>query len=220
LPADVSEELTRQEMLNLVFLPGLSTSAEVTDMSGRGVGMDVVKTNILRMGGVVSIASEREIGTKIVITLPITLAIIRALIVTVAGRTFALPITAVREAIPYVPSEVRTIQGREVISLRGETLAICDLARLFGFRSEAEREGSFVVVGSMGSRELGFVVDRLHGQEDVIIKSLGKSLASVRGFAGATDLGDQQAVLVLDAPGLFSEYFEVADVRRSVGSRL
>ncbi len=219
LSSDVGQELSRQEMLNLVFLPGLSTRSAITDMSGRGVGMDVVKTNILRMGGMISIASEQEIGTKITITLPITLAIIRALVVTVAGRTFALPITAVREAIPYVPSEVRTIQGREVISLRGETLAICDLARLFGFRGSSRDEGRFVVVGAMGNRELGFVVDELHGQEDVIIKSLGKSLSTVRGFAGATDLGDQKVALVIDVPALFSEYFEGPEVLRALESR-
>jgi two-component system chemotaxis sensor kinase CheA len=218
LGADVSQELTRQELLNLVFLPGLTTSERVTDLSGRGVGMDVVKTNILRMGGMISIASEEDIGTKITITLPITLAIIRALIVTVAGRTFALPITAVREAIPYVRREVKTIQGREVISLRRETLALCDLARLFGFR-DAPRDGGFVVVGAMGNRELGFVVDELHGQEDVIIKSLGQSLSSVRGFAGATDIGDQKVALVLDAPALFTEYFESPEVLRTLESR-
>ena len=219
LMPEAGQELTRQEMLNLVFLPGLSTSAEVTDLSGRGVGMDVVKTNILRMGGMISIASEADIGTKITITLPITLAIIRALIVSIASRTFALPITAVREAIPYVPSEVRTIQGREVITLRGETLAICDLAKLFGFRSTSNDEGKFVVVGAMGNRELGFVVDGLIGQEDVIIKSLGKSLSSVRGFAGATDLGDQKVALVLDAPALFAEYFDGPEVQRVLESR-
>jgi two-component system chemotaxis sensor kinase CheA len=219
LSADASRELTRQEMLNLVFLPGLSTNSEITDMSGRGVGMDVVRTNILRMGGMISIASEQGIGTKITITLPITLAIIRALIVTVASRTFALPITAVREAILYSPKEVRTIQGREVISLRGETLAICDLARLFGFRSSSQREGKFVVVGAMGNRELGFVVDGLIGQEDVIIKALGKSLSSVRGFAGATDLGDQKVALVLDAPTLFTEYFDGSDALRALETR-
>jgi two-component system chemotaxis sensor kinase CheA len=219
LSPDVGAELSRQEMLNLVFLPGLSTSAEVTDMSGRGVGMDVVKTNILRMGGMISIASERDIGTKITITLPITLAIIRALIVIVDGKTFALPITAVREAIPYVSSEVRTIQGREVISLRGETLAICDLARLFGFRGAKSEGGRFVVVGAMGNRELGFVVDELHGQQDVIIKSLGKSLSGVSGFAGATDLGDQQVALVLDAPALFAEYFDGPEILRALESR-
>jgi len=219
LSPDLGQELTRQDMLNLVFLPGLSTSSEVTDMSGRGVGMDVVKTNILRMGGMVSIASEQGIGTKITVTLPITLAIIRALIVTIASRTFALPITAVREAIPYVPKAVRTIQGREVITLRGETLAICDLSRLFGFRASSEEQRRFIVVASMGTHELGFVVDGLIGQEDVIIKSLGKSLASVRGFAGATDLGDQKVALVLDAPALFSEYFDSPDGLRTLETR-
>jgi two-component system chemotaxis sensor kinase CheA len=219
LSAAVGEELSRQDMLNLVFLPGLTTSSEVTNMSGRGVGMDVVKTNILRMGGMVSIASEEEIGTKITITLPITLAIIRTLIVTIASRTFALPITAVREAIPYLPEEVRTIQGREVISLRGETLAICDLAKLFGFRGSERRESGFIVVGAMGNRELGFVVDDLHGQEDVIIKSLGKSLSSINGFAGATDIGDQKVALVLDAPALFAEYFDARNIIPSLESR-
>lgn len=219
LSTEAGQELSRQEMLNLVFLPGLSTSSEVTDMSGRGVGMDVAKTNILRLGGMISIASERGTGTKITVTLPITLAVIRALIVTVASRTFALPITAVREAIPYVPKDVRTIQRREVITLRGETLAICDLAELFGFRKSSHREGQFVVVGSMGNRELGFVVDELIGQEDVIIKSLGKSLSSVRGFAGATDLGDQKVALVLDAPALFTEYFDGPEAFRALESR-
>lgn len=219
LSAEAGQEMSRQEMLNLVFLPGLSTSATVTDMSGRGVGMDVVKTNILRLGGMISIASERGTGTKITVTLPITLAIIRALIVTVASRTFALPITAVREAIPYVPEDVRTIQGREVITLRGDTLAICDLARLFGFRKSSDQGGQFVVVGSMGNRELGFVVDELVGQEDVIIKSLGRSLSSVRGFAGATDLGDQQVALMLDAPALFTEYFDGPDAFRALEGR-
>lgn len=219
LSAEAGQEMSRQEMLNLVFLPGLSTSSTVTDMSGRGVGMDVVKTNILRLGGMISIASERGTGTKITVTLPITLAIIRALIVTIASRTFALPITAVREAIPYVAKDLRTIQGREVITLRGDTLAICDLAKLFGFRKSSEQEGRFVVVGSMGNRELGFVVDELVGQEDVIIKSLGKSLSTVRGFAGATDLGDQRVALMLDAPALFTEYFDGPDAFRALEIR-
>lgn len=219
LSAESGRDLSRQEMLNLVFLPGLSTSSEITGMSGRGVGMDVVKTNILGMGGIISIASELGTGTKITITLPITLAIIRALIVTVASRTFALPITAVREAIPYRSRDVRTIRGREVITLRGETLAICDLGRLFGFRHGGRREGGFIVVGEMGSRQLGFVVDELVGQDDVIIKSLGKSLSSVRGFAGATDLGDQKVALVLDAPGLFGEYFEGPNALRAMETR-
>ncbi len=218
LDKDAAHELTRQEMLNLVFLPGLTTSDQVTDMSGRGVGMDVVKTNILRLGGMIGIESEQGTGTKITVTLPITLAIIRALIVEVAGRTYALPITAVREAIPYVAADLRTIQGREVISLRGETLAICDLATLFGFRRSSQADAQFIVVGSLGQREIGFVVDDLLGQQDVIIKGLGKSLQSVHSFAGATDLGDQKVALVLDAPALFTEYFDGPNAFRSLES--
>jgi len=219
LTAEASQDLTRHDMLNLVFLPGLSTNAEVTDLSGRGVGMDVVKTNILRMGGVVSIASEQGIGTKITVTLPITLAIIRALIITVGARLFALPISAVREAIPFAPRDVRTIQGRKVITMRGETLPICDLARLFGLRGAKQQESRFVIVCEMGNRELGFVVDELVGQEDVITKSLGPTLSSVRGFAGAADLGDQKLALVLDAPALFSEYFDGAEAPQSAEAR-
>ncbi|MFW2387336.1 MAG: chemotaxis protein CheA [Polyangiales bacterium] len=208
LSVEAGQELTRLEMLNLVFMPGLSTNSTVTDMSGRGVGMDVVKTNILRMGGMVSIASEKGIGTKITVTLPITLAMVRALVVKLATRTFAFPITAVREAIPFVPGDVRTIQGRPVVTLREETLPICDLSDLFGFRPSGGGEGRFLVVSEMGNRELGFVVDGLVGQEDLILKSLGKSLSAVSGFAGAADLGDQNLALVLDAPALFTEYFD------------
>ncbi len=208
LEADAGRDFSRQEMLNLVFLPGLSTSTKVTGMSGRGVGMDVVKTNILRMGGMIAIASDSGTGTKITITLPITLAIIRALILKIEGRTFALPISSIREAVPYRLRDVRTIEGREVMTLRGETLAIFDLARSFGLRRGRPETERFVVVGAMGNRQLGFVVDELLGQRDVIIKPLGKSLASVRGFAGATDLGDQKVALVLDVPGLFTEYFD------------
>jgi two-component system chemotaxis sensor kinase CheA len=99
-------------------------------------------------------------------------------------------------------------------------LAICDLARLFGLREPSERQGGFVVVGAMGNRELGFIVDDLHGQEDVIIKSLGKSLSSVSGFAGATDIGDQKVALVLDAPALFAEYFDGPEISTALETRL
>jgi two-component system chemotaxis sensor kinase CheA len=207
LTEEAGQELSSQEMLNLVFLPGLSSSHEVTDMSGRGVGMDVVKTNIVGLGGLINVASELGTGTKVTVTLPITLAIIRALLVNVASRVYALPITVVREVIPFERDRTRMIDGREVITLRGETLAICDLRRRFGF-SQASGDKQFVIVASMGKRELGFVVDGLDGQEDVIIKSLGKSLSSVRGFAGATDIGEKRVALVIDAPTLFSEYFD------------
>ena len=210
-----AEELTTARDLNLVFLPGFTTRETATDLSGRGVGMDVVKTNIAKLGGVVDITSEVGIGTKMTITLPITLAIISVLGVEVAGRSFAIPLASVEEAIALDESLVRNFDGREALTQRGATLPICRLASLFGIQDEAPptREGPrrrttkpCVVIASVGNRRLGFVVDRLVGQQDIVIKALGKSLKSVRGFAGATELGDQRVGLVLDVAALMEEF--------------
>ncbi len=199
------------ELLDLIFIPGFSTKGTITDLSGRGVGMDVVKTNIARLGGIIGVESEGGTGTKITITLPITLAIIRALIVRVAQQTYALPVTAVKEVLPYDPAMVKTIQGRPVISLRGETLRVCGLADLLNIKDETSSR--YVVVVAMANRRSGFVVDALEGQRDVIIKALGKSLSHVRGFAGAADLGDQSVALVLDAPALLEEALGAGEMR-------
>jgi two-component system, chemotaxis family, sensor kinase CheA len=215
LPSDAGTELTREEILNLIFVPGFSTRSTITDTSGRGVGMDVVKTNISRLGGVIDVQSEFGTGSKFTITLPITLAIISALLVEVGGRTFAIPLTSVQEAIQLDPRAIRTVEGREVLTLRGATLPICRLADLFQLGGEEPAGGrkKFVVVSALGQRRVGFVVDDLHGQQDIVIKSLGPSLTSrVRGFAGATDLGDQRVALVLDAPGLLDEVLSSPEV--------
>ncbi len=204
---EVAGDISREETLNLIFAPGFSTSASVTDISGRGVGMDVVKTNISRLGGVIDVQSEHGIGSKFTITLPVTLAIISALLVRVRDRWYALPITSVQEAIALDERSVRTVEGREVLTLRGGTLPICRLERLFDI-AHLPRKGhgrQYVVVSALGHRRLGFVVDALAGQQDIVIKALGPSLRDTRGFAGATDLGDQRVALVLDAPGLLEE---------------
>jgi len=203
---DARHELSRQEILNLIFVPGFTTRSSITDTSGRGVGMDVVKTNIARLGGVIDLQCEQGTGTKFTITLPVTLAIISALVVRVAGRVFAVPLTAVQEALMLDPSRVRTVEGREVMTLRGGTLPLCRLDQLFGLQSGGPPPAKrYVVVSRLGARQVGFVVDQLHGQQDIVIKALGKSLSGVRGFAGATDLGDQRVALVLDAPALLEE---------------
>ncbi|WP_437309008.1 chemotaxis protein CheA [Sorangium sp. So ce388] len=234
-----------REVLNLIFQPGISTKTDVSEISGRGVGMDVVKTNISKLGGVIDVHSEPGIGTKMTVTLPITLAIISALIVRVADRLFAIPLTNVQEAVALDEATVRQIDGREMITLRNSTLQLCYLARLFGLNEEEElsariagllggaarggsaarpavggRRGSdgratlglqggnkrkYIVVASVGARRLGLVVSTLIGQQDVVIKALGPSLSSVRGFSGATELGDQRIALVLDAPALIEE---------------
>ncbi|MEM6960376.1 MAG: chemotaxis protein CheA [Myxococcota bacterium] len=202
---ETGEEMSRDEIFGLIFAPGFSTRASITETSGRGVGMDVVKTNIGRLGGIIDVESELGTGTKFTITLPITLAIISALLTRVSERTFAIPLTSVQEAIALDPESIRLVQGREVITLRGATLPLCRLDQLFGLERKERWAKSFVVVSSLGTRRVGFVVDSLEGQQDIVIKSLGQSLADVRGFAGATDLGDQRVALVLDAPGLLEE---------------
>ncbi|WP_437769498.1 chemotaxis protein CheA [Sorangium sp. So ce281] len=243
-----------REVLNLIFQPGISTKTDVSEISGRGVGMDVVKTNISKLGGVIDVHSEPGIGTKMTVTLPITLAIISALIVRVADRLFAIPLTNVQEAVALDEATVRQIDGREMITLRNSTLQLCYLARLFGLNEEEElsariagllggaRGGSaaraavgggrrgdgratlglqggskrkYIVVASVGARRLGLVVSTLIGQQDVVIKALGPSLSSVRGFSGATELGDQRIALVLDAPALIEEILHGGDRQRS-----
>ncbi|MET0388997.1 MAG: chemotaxis protein CheA [Polyangiales bacterium] len=201
-----ASDLTRSELLNLIFMPGFSTARKITDISGRGVGMDVVKTNITRLGGAVDIESEVGTGTKVTITLPITLAIISALLFEVRERLFAIPLAVVQEALRMPSGAVRIIDGREVITLRGTTLPLCRLARLFGLDSRAAVGGEhYVIVVSVGNRRIGLCVERLCGQQDVVIKGLGRSLANSPGISGATDLGDQHLVLVLDAASIIEE---------------
>jgi two-component system chemotaxis sensor kinase CheA len=208
LAQDEVGELAHREVLNLIFIPGLTTKADVGEISGRGVGMDVVKTNISKLGGIIDIYSEPGIGTKFTVTLPITLAIISALIVQVRGRTFAIPLSSVQEAIWLDPSSMRRMEGREMMTLRGSTLSLCRLVDLFGLNEGvASVDRPYAVVVGVGARRLGLVVDRLIGQQDIVIKPLGPSLKRVRGFAGATELGDQRVALVLDAPALIEEVF-------------
>jgi len=195
-------------------MPGFTTKEVATDLSGRGVGLDVAKTNIGKLGGIVDITSDVGIGTKMTITLPITLAIINVLLVEIGPRLFAVPLASVEEAIALDEAQVRTVESREVLTVRGASLPICRLARLFGIPARArERHRAFVVIAQVGNRRLGFVVDELVGQQDIVIKPLGKSLKSVRGFAGATELGDQRVALVIDVAALIEEVLLPAETR-------
>jgi len=211
LTPEEARDLSPRDALSLIFRPGFTTRAEVTDTSGRGVGMDVVKTNIGKLGGVVEVTSDVGIGTKITITLPITLAIISVLFVEVAGRTYAMPLASIEEAIVYDGTATRSFEGREVMTVRGVTLPVMHLARLFGHTTSSPPPHGFVVVTSVGNRRVGFVVDSLIGQQDIVIKALGKTLRGARGFAGATELGDQRVALVLDASALVEEAFVAHD---------
>lgn len=222
LAAESAAELSSAEAVRLIFVPGLSTSRGADDLSGRGVGMDVVKTNIAKLGGVVDVHSEPGIGSKLTLTLPITLAIVSALMVRVAGQTYAVPLSNVSEAMPLVPGETRTVDTREMMNLRGTTLPLCRVAQLFGVSNGKTREPAgdsgervakpgFVVVAAVGVRKLGLVVDALLGQQDIVIKSLGESLTGVRGFSGATELEERHVALVLDVAALIEEVMTGAD---------
>jgi two-component system chemotaxis sensor kinase CheA len=199
-------ELSRDETYDLLFMPGFSTRDEVSDLSGRGVGMDVVKNNISALSGMIEMDSRLGEGTTLVITLPITLAIIKALIVRVCGKTYAIPINSVMETLMVEASSVRTIERREVIELRQSTLPLLRLEEIFNLPVSSRKDGRvFVVVVGLAEKKLGIVVDELLGQQDVVIKALGSALSFVRGIAGAADLGNQKTILVLDVGGLMSE---------------
>ena len=202
-----SHELTEEEVNELLFLPGFSTRDEVSDLSGRGVGMDVVKNNIAALSGMIEVRSQFGQGSSMVITLPITLAIIKALIVQVGKTTYAIPINSVLETLMIEANAIQTVEKREVIELRKNTVPLLRLDKIFTLSHEDVDEGRrlFVAIVGLAEKRMGFVVDDLLGQQDVVIKSLGKALSFVKGIAGAAELGNQKTILVLDVAGLMSE---------------
>jgi len=202
-----TQVLTEEEIYDLLFMPGFSTRDEVSDLSGRGVGMDVVKNNIAALSGMIEVKSQPGQGTSMIITLPITLAIIKALIVQVGEKTYAIPINSVLETLMIDADAVQTVERREVIELRKSTVPLLRLDRVFDLPTSADSDDRrlFVAVVGLAEKRMGFVVDELLGQQDVVIKSLGKALAFVKGIAGAAELGNQKTILVLDVAGLMSE---------------
>jgi two-component system chemotaxis sensor kinase CheA len=206
LTPEEAASMSPEELLDAVFLPGLSTRPLVSDVSGRGVGLDVVRSNVQRLGGTVQVTSQLGAGTTFTITLPITLAIIRALVFVVRGRTMSIPLSTVAEVTQLRDGGLRTIDGREVLDLRGATLPLVRLGDVLRFtRLNADAPEQHVIVLSLRNRRVGLVVERLIGQQDVVIKPLGRSLQGVRGVAGATDLGGTKLVLVLDAAAILDD---------------
>jgi two-component system chemotaxis sensor kinase CheA len=212
ISAAQAKDASERDLLNLLFAPGFSTASTVSELSGRGVGLDVVKTNISRLSGIIDVLSTRGRGTTFTLTLPVTLAIVRALIVSVSGRTYAVPLASVLEILSVVPEEIRTIERREVLSVRGQTLPLTRLARLFGL-PEGPPGRMFVVVIGLAQERLGLAIGELHGQQDIVIKPLGQRLRDVRGIAGATELGNRRTVLVLDVGAILEEVLHPAEAR-------
>jgi two-component system chemotaxis sensor kinase CheA len=197
--------LGRKQLLDLIFAPGLSTSDAVTETSGRGVGMDVVRENVTALGGLVHVDTESGRGTTVSFTLPITLAIIQALLVGVGDQRFAIPLGSVLETLLLDASEIQRSEGREFVSLRGEPLPLRRLHAEFGLAPAPAGARQAVVVIGLGADRVGVLVDRLEGQQDAVIKPIQGPVRSVRGIAGATELGAQGTVLVLDVAALVDD---------------
>ena len=192
------KQLSDIEAFNLIFEPGFSTAAEVTDISGRGVGLDVVRKQIEKLNGSVSVWSEYGLGTKITIKLPLTLAIIQGLLIRVGPEIYALPITSVLESQRISPDEIKLIDNYEVMNIRDEVVSLLRMDRLFGIPSGQEKSHLYVVVVGSEENKVGLVVDSMIGEEDVVIKPLQDRFTTTPGIAGATILGDGRVALIID----------------------
>ncbi|MEK2608794.1 chemotaxis protein CheA [Pseudomonas shirazensis] len=204
---DAAERLSESDCYNLIFAPGFSTKTEISDVSGRGVGMDVVKTKISQLNGSINIYSAKGQGSKIVIKVPLTLAIMPTLMVMLANQAFAFPLVNVNEIFHLDLSRTNVVDGQEVVIVRDKALPLFYLKRWLvqGQVHEEQHEGHVVIL-SVGTQRIGFVVDQLVGQEEVVIKPLGKMLQGTPGMSGATITGDGRIALILDVPSMLKRY--------------
>ena len=213
---DAADRLSDSESFNLIFAPGFSTKTEISDISGRGVGMDVVKTKITQLNGTINIDSVMGKGSKIMIKVPLTLAIMPTLMVMLEDQAFAFPLVSVNEIFHLDLSKTNVVDGQEVVVVREKAIPLFYLKRWLvdGVMEPVEaevdtenriKEGHVVVV-SVGTQRVGFVVDQLIGQEEVVIKPLGKMLQGTPGMAGATITGDGRIALILDVPSMLAYY--------------
>lgn len=195
--------MSQRELFDLIFLPGFSTKDKANDLSGRGVGMDVVRTNIKKLNGLIEIKSEKGQGSEFILRLPLTLAIIQSLLVEVEGEVYSIPLSSVLETLRVDQRQFHIIGGQEVLKLRDMVLPLVRLARVFRVQMREEQDDfCYVVVVGSADKRMGLVVTRLVGQQEVAIKSLGNYLANIPGIAGSTILGDGRVALIIDPVGL------------------
>lgn len=207
--AEAAERLTDREVLQFIFHSGFSTAAQVSEVSGRGVGMDIVRSNIQKLGGLIDLETEVGQGTKFTLRLPLTLAIIRGLLVNLGAQVYVLPLGSVVETLLLEPGQIQTVNQQEVIVLRGQTLPLLRLREEFAIEKIAsesaedeDSEGLYVVVVGLAEKRLGLIVDGLVGEKEVVIKSLSRFCRDVPGVSGATILGDGNVALIADVNGL------------------
>lgn len=194
-----AEGMSDREAFNLIFKPGFSTAKVVSNVSGRGVGMDVVKTNIEKLNGIIEIDSEVGVGTTQKLKIPLTLAIIQALLVGVQEEYYAIPLSSVLETVRISQDEIYTVDGKSVLRLRDEVLSLVRLSDIFKVDAILESNSDvYVVIIGLADQKIGVIVDYLIGQEEVVIKSLGYYLKNTRGIAGATVRGDGKITLIVD----------------------
>ncbi|MDO8826899.1 chemotaxis protein CheA [Methylophaga sp.] len=205
---EAASRLTESECFALIFAPGFSMKQEISDISGRGVGMDVVKTSISKLNGVIDIQSEIGKGTTLSIKVPLTLAIMPTLMVMLGNQIFAFPLVSVNEIFNLDLNKTNTVDGQQTVIVRNKALPLFYLRKWLNKQNVAERKATteHVVIVNVGTRKVGFVVDQLIGQEEVVIKPLGALLHGTKGFAGATITGDGRIALILDFPELMNTY--------------
>ena len=206
------ESMSKQEVMQIIFEPGFSTADKVSDLSGRGVGMDVVKTNIRNLNGIIDLYSEKGRGTEIVLKLPLTLAVMQALMVKVENDIYAVPLSSVLETFRIREEDIDKINQKEVVRYRDSVIPLLYLSRLFRFgnhkRKTRAKEGTkkqifhYVVLIGVAEKRFGLIVDKLIGQEEVVIKSLGEYMGNIRGIAGGTISGDGRVRLIVDSTNL------------------
>jgi two-component system chemotaxis sensor kinase CheA len=204
-----SKVLNDVEAFNLIFEPGFSTAKSVTNISGRGVGLDVVKRQIEKLNGTVTVSSQRGKGTRFVIKLPLTLAIIQGLLVRVGKEVYSIPITSVIESHRIKPAEIKLIDNYEVFNVRTDVISLLRLNRLFRIETSEQREYHFVVIVGTSEKKVGLIVDSLIGEEDVVIKPLRDQFTNSPGIAGASILGDGSVCLIIDV----SQLLELGQMR-------
>ena len=212
---DTEDRLTDRELIELIFTPGFSTADEVSDVSGRGVGMDVVKRNITKLKGIFDVDSAPGQGTRFTIKLPLTLAIIQALLVRVVDELYAIPLDSVIESQRVEMPDVRTVHGSEVITLRGQVVPLLRIADFFELGGDRDPEKVMIVIVGLQGRQVGLVVDSFEGEQEIVIKPLSDVVGRIPGISGATILGNGSISLIIDVHSLVSDAYAGGKVTRA-----
>jgi two-component system chemotaxis sensor kinase CheA len=202
---EAAERMSEKECLQFIFASGLSTATEVSEVSGRGVGMDIVRSNIQKLGGIIDVETSIGQGTRFTLRLPLTLAIIQGLLVKVSGVVYVLPLGSVIETLSVDVDQIQSVHRQEVIVIRGMTTPLVRLRKVFttrNFVEEATSESLYVVIVGLAEQRIGLVVDSLIGEQEVVIKSLSRFCGDVAGISGATILGNGNVALIVDVNGI------------------